>query len=707
MKGLLLIVFLTGTITFVSGQNKENKTTNQSVVSGLEAMAKVERLPFLFPPGTKKNRFISYDPSGGNGFGLLQSTFKKYIDKKGELVIFDSYGPGCLYRQQMNIWYDKGIGKKSETIRIKYYFDDDSVAKVDVPVKAFFRGDQAPFTAPITMLGKNNKFGISYYPFTFKKRLKVTLSDTLITRLLKENNDDGCNWYQYDYLTYPQGTNIKTWTPGSNDYEELVKRQWENTGRDPKDTVRNRYVNRSVSLQPGEKAVIFEMGQQACVSSIKLALSPYTPETFYNTYIRVSWDDLKQPAIDMPISYLFGGGGPKDNKWEASLTSLLFGFDGRQHTMYSYWPMPFWKNARIEILNKGKEKIISMVSRVGYQLASVYRYPRNEAAYFMAKLTKDSAANAWTRGFKQPYVTAFKEEGYGHVVSVNMWSGNFLEDGDEFTYIDNQRMPWIHGDGTEDDFNQGWGGSTYEKPLWGALVSGVKGSYRIHMNEPYVFYNSIDMHFEQTAGRYPEKAMKERRRLGTNDTICETEFVVCYYKSALGKIMKLTDSLDVGDLKSEKNHSYKVEGTQWEGTLTQSYDSYETKDNYNVTTDNGRAFDKFCEFKVRLSAKNEGVRLRARINRQENGIQTGNVYVDGKKMDVLWHIVTYSEMVKRGKRSFDGWYDAEYEIPKQYTRGKDHVTIKIEYVQAVKNELNSFYYWVYCYAENGFVRNKQ
>ncbi|HEX3933164.1 MAG TPA: DUF2961 domain-containing protein [Puia sp.] len=688
MKALLSMIFFTGAVLFASGQ---------PVVSGLEAMAKVERLPFLYPPGTKDNRFISYDASGGNGFGLLQSTFKKYIDAKGELVIFDSYGPGCLYRQQMNIWINSGIGKKSETIRIKYYFDDDSVPGVDMPVKAFFRGDHAPVTAPFTMLDKNNKFGICYYPFSFRERLKVTLSDTSITRLLKENNDDGCNWYQYDYLTYPQGTDIKTWTPGADGYEQSVKKQWENPGHDPKDTAGNQYVNRSVSLEPGGKTVIFEMGRQASVAGIKLTISPYNPETFYNTYIRVSWDDLKQPAIDMPISYFFGGGGPKDNKWADSLSNLLFGFDSREHSLYCYWPMPFWKNAKIEILNKGSEKIGSLVSSVAYKPAAVYRYPRNEAAYFMAKLTKDSATGVWTRKFKQPYVTAFREEGHGQVVSVNMWSGNFLEDGDEFTYIDNQRMPWIHGDGTEDDFNQGWGGFTYEKPLWGALESGVKGSYRIHMNDPYIFYNGIDMHYEQTAGRYRDGAMKARRRAGTNDTICETEFVVCYYKLGSAESMRLSDSLDVGNAQSEKSHSYQVEGKQWAGTLTQSYDSYETKDDYCVTTDDGRAFDKFCEFKVRLDPKNAGVRLRSRMNRAGNGIQTANVYVDGERLAEPWHVVTYSDMPKRKNRSFDGWFDSEYEIPEKYTHGKSHINVRIEYVRSVKNQLNSFYYWVYCY----------
>ena len=701
MKELLLIIFFTGMTSIISGQQRENRTnvTSKNVVAGLEAMAKVERLPFLFPPGTKKNRFISYDATGGNGFGLLQSTFKRYIDSNGELVIFDSYGPGCLYRQQMNIWINKGIGKKSESIRIKYYFDQESSPKIDIPVKEFFRGQQVPVTAPFTMLDKKDNFGINYYPFSFKEHLKVTLSDTLITRLLKENNDDGCNWYQYDYLTYPQGTKVESWAPGFDEYEKSVREQWNNLGRDPKDTVGNQYVDRDISLKPNEKAVVFELGQQASITGIKLKISPYNAEIFYNTHIRVYWDDLKQSAIDMPISYFFGGGGPKDNKWEASLTNLLFGFNSQQHSMYCYWPMPFWENAKIEILNKSGEQISSLTSSISYKPASVYQYPKDQAAYFMSKVTKDSATGVWTRKFAKPYVTAFKEEGYGQVVSVNMWSGNFLEDGDEFTYIDNQRMPWIHGDGTEDDFNQGWAGFTYEKPLWGALVSGVKGSYRIHMNEPYIFYNSIDMRFEQTGGKYGDAAMKARRRMGTNDTICETEFVVCYYKSGSGKILNLSDSLNVGNSISEKAHSYKIEGQQWAGTLTQSYDSYDTQDNYCETTDNGRSFNKYNEFRVHLNPKNEGVRLMARINREGNGIQTGNVYVDGKKIAVPWHIVTYSDMPRKGNRSFDGWFDSEYEIPKEYTQGKDHITVKIEYVQSVKNELNSFYYWVYCYVE--------
>ncbi|MGZ3958538.1 MAG: hypothetical protein ACXVBT_11640, partial [Flavisolibacter sp.] len=131
-KKLLTVLFLGFSVSCFA-QGKIEKLSN-NVITGFEQMAKVERLPLLFPLGTKKNRMISYDASGGNGFGLLLNTFKKYIDENGDVVIFDAYGPGCLYREQMNIWTNNGIGAISKTIRIKYYFDDEKTPRLDAPV---------------------------------------------------------------------------------------------------------------------------------------------------------------------------------------------------------------------------------------------------------------------------------------------------------------------------------------------------------------------------------------------------------------------------------------------------------------------------------------------------------------------------------------------------------------------------------------------
>ncbi len=71
---------------------------------GLPSMRQIEALPLLFPNGTVTKQFSSYDPTGGNGDGNFKSSYTKYIDDNGEFVIFDASGPGCLYRQQYNVW---------------------------------------------------------------------------------------------------------------------------------------------------------------------------------------------------------------------------------------------------------------------------------------------------------------------------------------------------------------------------------------------------------------------------------------------------------------------------------------------------------------------------------------------------------------------------------------------------------------------------
>lgn len=685
-------------ITVYSFAQQRVEVLSDKAETGFEQMAKIERLPLLYPYGAKKNRMISYDASGGNGFGLLINTFKKYIDEHGDVVIFDAYGPGCLYREQMNIWTDNGIGKLSKSIRIKYYFDDEKTPRIDAPVTEFFKGEFDPVRKPFGFR-QIPQFGDVYYPFTFNKRLKITLSDTVITRLLKENNDRSCNWYQFDYTTFPQDVTVKTWTKDVDPYEDITRRQWLNMGEDPKSATGNIVKEKSVSIPAGASSVIFEDNGKASIAAIKLKMEPFSDTTFYNTYIRISFDDLSEPAVDMPISYFFGGGGWKDQFYSKTLKTLLYGFNASRGTAYCYFPMPYFKKAKIEIINSSPVNITNLDCEISKTPASVVNYPREKTAYFMAKVTKDSMSGGQTRKhFIRPYQRAFSENGYGHVEAINMFSGNYNEDGDEFTYLDDSNTPQIHGSGTEDDFNQGWSGGLFQQPLWGSLKSGVKGSYRIHLDEPYIFYDNIHIRFENNAGKYPGDA--PRRRYGTPDSMIQTEFMVWYYKSNKGPVLRLTDSIDVGNSSSESQHHFTIKGQTFSGKKESCFDSYETQDDYMQMEDDGRAYNKYIRFKVAVSKENKGVRIRNRIYRTGNGIQLANVYVDGQKLPQPWYILTYSDQKARRNRSFDGWFESEYEIPARYTAGKNKIDVKIEYVRAIKNELNSYFLKIYSYVDN-------
>lgn len=696
-RKLFLALLVISSTTGVVAQQKADIRSN-AVVTGFEQMAKVERLPLLYPYGTKKNRMISYDASGGNGFGLLINTFKKYIDENGDVVIFDAYGPGCLYREQMNIWTDNGIGKISKTIRIKYYFDGETTPRIDAPVLDFFKGEYDPVKKPFGFR-QIQQFGDVYYPFSFNKRLKIALSDTVITRLLQENNDRSCNWYQFDYLTFPQDITVKTWTTGADPYEEVTRQQWLHLGRDPKHAEGNVMNEKTVSIPSGTASTLFEDAGKAAIAAIELKMDPFNEATFYNTNIRISFDDLTTPAVEMPISYFFGGGGWKDQFYRKTLKTLLYGFDANEGTAYCYFPMPYFKKAKVELINNSRLDINNLTCRISKAPPSVVDYPRGQTAYFMAKVTKDSTPGGQTRkNLVKPYQNAFLETGYGHVEAINMFSGNYNEDGDEFTYLDDSNTPQIHGSGTEDEFNQGWAGGLFQEPLWGSLRSGVKGSYRIHMNEPYIFYKDINIRFEDNAGKYPGDA--PRRRYGTPDSMIQTEFMVWYYKSGNGPVLQLSDSIDVGNIQSEKKHNFTIRGQTFSGKKETCFDSYETADDYMQMTDDGRAYNKSIAFKTAVSRQNKGIRIRNRIYRTENGIQVANVYVDGVKLPQPWYILTYSEQHARRNRSFDGWFESEYEIPAQYTEGKAKVNIQIEHVRSIKNELNSYFLKVYSYVAN-------
>ena len=198
-------------------------------------------------------------------------------------------------------------------------------------------------------------------------------------------------------------------------------------------------------------------------------MDPWTADTFYHVNIRIAWDD-NPPAVDMPIGAFFGGGGDSIGARDVStmtLTTEFFGFDAVTGQFYSYWPMPYWSRARIEIVN---HSAVDVEMRVD---ATVVKMPargctRRSCGYLYAKRTvDDSADDAY-------YSRAFATRGWGKVVGAMMYSSGFAMDGDEFTYIDGSRTPQIHGNGSEDDHDQGWSGYAVQKPYWGGLTNGSR-----------------------------------------------------------------------------------------------------------------------------------------------------------------------------------------------------------------------------------------
>src|ERR1017187_3552816 len=132
---------------------------------GLEAMERSDLLPYLPANGTQTKQFITYDTSARNNSSALN--FKRY-EENGEWVFFDEFGPGCLYRQQMNVFFTAYTQFPNEKAHIRLYFDDEPKPRIDMTFAEFFGKDGkycAPFTPPLAYFDAQG----AVLPFTGRK----------------------------------------------------------------------------------------------------------------------------------------------------------------------------------------------------------------------------------------------------------------------------------------------------------------------------------------------------------------------------------------------------------------------------------------------------------------------------------------------------------------------------------------------------------
>ena len=130
-----------------------------AVPYGFSVMERPELLPLLLPNGTQTKQFASYDTSGGNADGGMEH-FRRY-DENGEYVFFDEIGPGCLYRQQANV-FNPWAGFPSDEVRIRMYFDDESEPRLDLTFAQYFGKDgryTMPFTPPLSFFATTGSQG--------------------------------------------------------------------------------------------------------------------------------------------------------------------------------------------------------------------------------------------------------------------------------------------------------------------------------------------------------------------------------------------------------------------------------------------------------------------------------------------------------------------------------------------------------------------
>lgn len=615
-------------------------------------MKSFERLPELLE-GTRAMQVSTHDRSGENSDGWYGTYSYLYQDENGEYVLLDEQGAGCVYR----MWVTFSQGAGNETNRFRIYFDDEATPRVDTTLGAFFSGTNAPFVFPLTGDENVSSGGyFNYVPLPYRHRCKITVS--AVQRPF---------YYNFTFHSFDSADGVKTWT-GSEDLAAVIS-MWSSAGADPKTYNENPSVIQGVADIPSFGTTnLLDQPVAGTIAALKIDPEAATEEMLTNLWIRMTWDDAREPQVYAPVGLFFGTGFG-----EHEVRALPFGMSST-NAYYCYFPMPFWSNALVQFENKGS----AAVSNVTYELNIVSNdYDAALCGHFYAKARRQNLTSD-----DRDYMV-LDEEGRGHyvgcVLAMTAWHPNenldlrYLE-GDERVYIDDSLSPSIYGTGTEDYFNGGWyfkkgsfslachGAPYLHHDVESGSQTNSTSAYRFHFGDVIPFRKNICFGIEHgDCYRYWNLA-------GTYSSVA-----FFYKQTDLG--LTLSAQMDVGDSASEQTFQYSSEG----GSVVTNEWCYEGGQDDFMIADKGRLVDGACSFSVPVSVTNQGVLLRRRTDQGLNP-QSAEVFVGGESVG-KWTLVdtNFNAVSQR-------WVDSEFEIPWACTAGKSNLNIRLETDGSAWNE---------------------
>lgn len=448
-------------------------------VLGMEELHRLDQLPQM-RRSVHVGSISSYDRTGGNDDGF--SGKYSFVAKEDDgLVIADLKGPGIIYR----LW----TPTPSDDV-MEFYFDGEASPRIAVRFRDLFMGKHHPFIAPLVGYGAGGFY--SYVPLSYEKSCRIKVRGQRV------------QFYQINFAQYPEDAPIRTWSESDNGGadEEKAAAVFSALGSDISqkvvaDGVACKTMSTSVSLEPGRTATLFETNQGGRIAGIRISPASALAGKARDLLLKIHWDGEEKPAVICPAGDFFGYAWGKP-----ATTSILVGTTGA--TAYCYFPMPFERSARIELVSE-REQGPTVDLKAEVVFAPVPR-----------KATEGKFYAIWRRENPTTKGTPFKfleTKGQGHVVGCilqcqTMGEGNtYYFEGDDQTTIDGELV--IHGTGSEDFFNGGWYDvpGRWEKrlsfPLSGCLGYqkhlGRTGGYRLMIGDAYAFKSSILQTIEHAA----------------------------------------------------------------------------------------------------------------------------------------------------------------------------------------------------------------
>jgi hypothetical protein len=666
-----------------------------AVPVGLDAYRQWERWPQQ-RLGVRAYMRSTYDRRGGNE--SADASHFLYQNADDFNVTLDVAGPGILYFARYNHWHGSPwhyvVDGKDHIVQ------ESSTTDPNKPVENSVFLPREALPNPLTWTWSDTKGAdLMWTPIMFERSFQMAYSRTRY----------GTGYYIYHQ--FAPGTKlsqpIRAWdgkSPPDGDVLALIRRAGTNIA--PKGW-REENLEGGIVNVPAEGSVTLTEIKQGptTLRALDLTVPKEQAIDFGRARLRITWDDRRQPSIDAPVALFFGAGTLYNRDGREYLVKAFpvhIRYDGSVVRLACYFPMPFFKSAKIELVGTGAE--VRLV-QWGVQ-HQPYTDPANHVAYFHATYSDHTAPEP---GKDLVLLDTREAEGGGD------WSGHFVGtslifshnavlntlEGDPRFFFDDSNTPQAYGTGTEEWCGGGdyWGGRNMTLPFAGhptgaRNVKEAKDPQDL-IQSAYRFLLADLMPFGKNARICLEHG-------GTNESREHYE-TVTYWYGAPGPTLVKTDELEVGDAASEQAHDYESPDASEPYEITSRYewgvDRIGRKEIYPAHSDTARKTTGSSEFTVKLAPNNFGVLLRRKLDYAYPNQRAEVVVADPRatgdaaawKPAGIWYTAgsntcVYSDPpgelgatqhnVQTSNRRFR---DDEFLIGREHTRGRDAIRVRVKF----------------------------
>ncbi|MBE3123183.1 MAG: DUF2961 domain-containing protein, partial [Planctomycetes bacterium] len=495
----------------------------------------------------------TYDRRGGNEAADASHFLYQLADDFN--VTLDVEGAGVLTFARYNHWH--GSPWHYVVDGRDHLVQETSTADPNKPVRDSVFLPKHLFPTPLTWTWSVTKGAdLNWVPIPFEKSFRMAYSRTRY----------GTGYYIYQQFVrgIPLSQPIRAWdgeTPPDPEVLDLINRAGADLAPRAGTPGVVQVGGEALTLGKNATRLLQEIApkEPAMLRALEISAPRDQAVALGRARLRVTWDGLPHPSIEAPLALFFGAGTLYNRDGREYLVKAFpvhVRFDADRVYLACYFPMPFFRSAKIELLGNGASDLTDLRWSARYQ---PFRDPANHVGYFHA--TYRDHPNP-VRGQDLVLLDTREAEGGGD------WSGQLVGtsfifsdranlgtlEGDPRFFFDDSQTPQAQGTGTEEWGGGGdyWGGQNMTLPFVGHPVGArdeksardpedkIESAYRFLLADLMPFGKNALIRLEHG---------------GVNDSTDHYQTVTYWYGRPGASLVK-TDELKIGDPASEAAHRY-------------------------------------------------------------------------------------------------------------------------------------------------------